>query len=182
MEYYTIESSITEAKDLYLHILSDDDNDNGRKYKAEKCPILNTTAFHIPRTDIHSLIVKVHFISNGVMTLDPKFGTGSDDEHNFYNQINFKKIIKRENDEKHENKKLITSMCSTASSSLEFKALKSISSSDLHKLTYGLSKYNKKFQSMAYLNIQVKPILKQRPAKRVASNRKIAFGVVDYSY
>lgn len=181
MRCYTIESSIADSSEFYLQIISD--KGQSKKYKAEKCPILNITTFYIPRSDIYGLLVKVHFISNGVMILDPQFGTGSDDEYNFYNMINFKKIIKAENDEKEEKKKIISLMCNnTAFSNHGYKNIKSISSANLHKLNNGLSKYNKKFQSMAYLNLHAKPILKQRPAKRIASSKKIAFGVVDYSY
>lgn len=156
---------------------------NGKEkiYKFQYCPIQDANVLYLPRSDIIGLIIKVHFLNEkGVVIVDPKFSTDFEDNQ-FYNVINFRKIMKAEKDEKEENQKLIKLLCMKKAGSDVLK--NSTSTDSLASLPHkGLSKYNKKFFSMANLNINLKSILKPRPAKRVSSKRKISFGDVQFSY
>lgn len=182
---YTIKSSINDdglSLKIYL------DNGKIQTYKFEKSEIEGGNVVYIPRNEIIGLIVRVHFVSQtGAMIVDPKFATEFEDNQ-FYNTINFRKIMKEEECIRKENEKTVKLYCMSSygrTKGSEDLTLgmnskhNSMSSYALNKT--GLSKYNKKFSSMANLNFEMKSILRPRPTKRISSKRRISFGNVQFS-
>ena len=180
---YTIASSISDPN-LSLKVYLD----NGKitTYKFHYCPIQDANVLYIPRSDIIGLIIKVNFINEkGAIIVDPRYNTDYEDNQ-FYNTINFKKIMKEEKKQKEENQKIVRTYC--LNMAVGRGNLKSSTSTDslgmVSQHKFGLGKYDKKFFSMSNLNMNfhIKSILKPRPAKRVSSKRRISFGNVQFSY
>ena len=179
---YSIISSITDKNlqlKLYLY--------NGKIYTTQfkYCAIQKANVAYVPRNEIVGLLAKAHFVNeNGQVIVDPKFANCF--EHNqFYNKINFRQIMQKEKDEKEERERVVKEMMFEKKSIGGMKM--STSMGDLKLANNGkksLSKYGKNFSSMTdlKLNNSLKGILKQRPTKRVGSNRKISFGSVQFSY
>lgn len=179
---YSIVSSITDRNltlKLYLY--------NGKVYTTQfkYCAIQKANVAYVPRNEIVGLLAKAHFVNeNGLVIVDPKFANCF--EHNqFYNKINFRQIMQKEKDEKEERERAVKAiMCSKKIIGGGMKMSTSMGDLSLATGKKSLSKYGKNFSSMTdlKLNNSLKGILKQRPTKRVGSDRKISFGSVQFSY
>ena len=179
---YSIVSSITDRNlqlKLYLY--------NGKMYTTQfkYCAIKKANVAYVPRNEIVGLLAKAHFVNeNGQVIVDPKFANCF--EHNqFYNKINFRQIMQKEKDEKEERERVVkVMMCSKKIMGGGMKMSTSMGDLSLANGKKSLSKYGKNFSSMSDLKLtnSLKGILKQRPTKRVGSNRKISFGSVQFSY
>ena len=180
---YTITSSINDPN-LSLKVCLD--NGKIKTYKFHFCLIQGANVLYLPRSDIIGRIIKVHFINEkGAIIVDPKYSTDYEDNQ-FYNIINFKKIMKEEKNKKEEKQKIARTYC--LNMAIGGGGLKNSTSTDsldtVSQHKFCLGKYDKKFFSMSNLNMNfnVKSILKSRPVKRVSSKRKISCGNVQFSY
>ena len=87
------------------------DNGKIKTYKFHFCPIQGANVLYLPRSDIIGLIIKVHFINEkGAIIVDPRYSTDYEDNQ-FYNIINFRKIMKEEKSQKEENQKIARRYC-----------------------------------------------------------------------
>ena len=178
---YSIVSSISDRNlklKLYLY--------NGKIYTTQfkYCTIQKANVAYVPRNEIVGLLAKAHFITeNGQVIVDPKFANCFEDNQ-FYNKINFRHIMQKEKEEKEERERVVKVMCCRKNNmGLGMKMSTSMGNLSLAGKK-SLSKYGKNFSSMTDLNLtnSLKGILKQRPAKRIGSNKRISFGSVQFSY
>ena len=177
---YSIISSISDRNlmlKLYLY--------NGKIYTTQfkYCAIQKANVAYVPRNEIVGLLAKAHFVTgNGQIIVDPKFANCFEDNQ-FYNKINFRHIMQKEKEEKEERERVVKLICCRKQMGMGIKLSTSMGDLSLHGKK-SLSKYGKNFSSMTDLNLtnSLKGILKQRPAKRIGSNKRISFGSVQFSY
>ena len=100
------------------------------------------------------------------------------------NSLSYLCIMQKEKDEKEERERVVKDICSKKIMGGGMKMSTSMGNLSLAHGKKSLSKYGKNFSSMTdlKLNNSLKGILKQRPTKRVGSDRKISFGSVQFSY
>ncbi len=180
-EYFFITSSVNDAKTLKLY----PKNGDPIEYTFENNDILNTNLVYIKKDDVKDKTQKVHFLNaNKNVIIDPKLETDFAD-NSFYNTINFKKLIKEENEQNEDNKKLVKTFFIGKAKTFQLKSSISqefLTPGSLKKKS--ISKYGNRFQSQSKLNRSEssRSILKGRPTRRVPSQRKISFGKIQFSY
>ena len=170
-ENYVIISSINK-NNLTMHIFVNEEKIKKLKYTYE--PILNLNIFYIPRKNYKKKnLLKFSFVNSKNETIiDPKFNTEYDDGE-FINVINLKKIKDKEEEKEEEFQSFLEN----------YYTLKTAISKEIaetNKLSLGVVRIKKKHKTMdnkggLVFGGHINSILKQRPIKRVASNRKICF-------
>ena len=171
---YAIISSVNN-NNLHMNIFLNDDKIKKLKYTYE--PILNENIFYIPRKSFKKKnLLKFSFINNkNESIIDPKFNTEYDSGE-FINVINLKKIKDKEAEREEEFQTFLES----------YYTLNPTFSKDIRetkKMSLGIVRVKKKHKTMEHKvsfafgmqKFLSKSILKQRPMKRVASNKKITF-------
>jgi hypothetical protein len=180
-DYFFISTSLSEAKILRMYPL----NEKPIDYKFEKNNILNLNIVFIKKTEIKGLLQKIHlFNSEGHVVIDPLLQNDFIDD-SFYNLLNFKKLLKEEKEQIEDNKKLIKQYFVGIKKNTQLKG--SISHQTLNVNFFNqntISRFGKSHKSLYRLNKveSTKSILKERPKKRIPSQRKISFGNIQFSY
>ena len=161
-DYFFISTSLSEAKILRMYPL----NEKPIDYKFEKNNILNLNIVFIKKTEIKGLLQKIHlFNSEGHVVIDPLLQNDFIDD-SFYNLLNFKKLLKEEKEQ------IVKGSISHQTLNVNFFNQNTISRfGKSHKSLYRLNKVE-----------STKSILKERPKKRIPSQRKISFGNIQFSY
>ena len=180
-DYFFISTSLNEAKILRMYPL----NEKPIDYQFEKNTILDLNIVYIKKTEIKGLLQKIHLINNeGHVVIDPLLPSDFID-NSFYNIINFKKLLKEEKEQIEDNKNLIKQYFVGIQKKTQLKG--SISHQTLKVNSFyqnSISRYGKSQKSLYRLNKieSTKSILKERPKKRIPSQRKISFGNIQFSY
>ena len=180
-DYFFLQTSLNEAKILKMYPL----NEKPIEYQFEKNIILDSNIVYIKKTDVKGLLQKIHLInSEGHVVIDPLL-QGDFIDNSFYNIINFKKLLKEEKEQIEDNKNLIKQYFVGIKKNTELKS--SISHQTLNVNSFyqnSISKFGKSHKSLYRLNKieSTKSILKERPKKRIPSQRKISFGNIQFSY
>ena len=173
-ENFAIISSVNK-NNLSMNIKINEESIKKVKYIYE--PILNENIFYIPRKLFKKKnLVKFSFVNKkNESIIDPKFNTEYD-EGEFINVINLKKIKDKE-EENEEEFQIFLESYYTIKSSLS-KEVK-----ETNKLSLGVVRVKKKHKTMDNKGglffggnkFPSNSILKQRPIKRITSNKKISF-------
>ena len=154
-----------------MHIFVNEEKIKKLKFTYE--PILNQNVFYLPRKKYKKNLLKFSFVNNKNETIiDPKFNTEYD-AGEFINVINLKKIKDKEEEKEEEFQSFLEN----------YYTLKPSISKEIeetNKLSLGIVRIKKKHKTMdnkggLVFGGHTNSILKPRPIKRVASNRKICF-------
>ena len=174
-ENYAIISSVNK-NNLHMNIFVNEEKIKKLKYTYE--PILNENIFYIPRKALKKKnLLKFSFVNNkNESIIDPKFNTEYDSGE-FINVINLKKIKDKEEEREEEFQTFLESYYT-------LKPAFSKESIETKKLSLGVVRVKKKHKTMdghkggfsfGMHKVPSNSILKQRPIKRVTSNKKITF-------
>ena len=191
-ENYILVSTIAE-KGFSLKVFLT--NDETKEYELVYEPILEQNLVYIPRKDCKKNLLKCHFLnSKGESVIDPKFNT-SFEEGLFLNVINLKKMKEKEEEREEDFQTFLESYFSGGKLSKECEEFfLSISSQNLLKAqrAHRNSKKNRtvtgrrsefgKLKNRIKSDVNLAPILKQRPSKRIPNEKRISFGEVEFSY
>ena len=171
---FAIISSVNK-NNLSMHIKVNEEEIKKVKYIHE--PILNENIFYIPRKSYKKKnLVKFSFVNKkNESIIDPKFNTEYDCGE-FINVINLKKIKDKEEEREEEFQTFLESYY-TLKPGLTKEIL------ETKKLSLGIVRVKKKHRTMdnhkglvfGMSKNSLGSILKQRPIKRVTSNKKITF-------
>ena len=175
-ENYVIISSVNKG-DLTMNIKINEDEVKKIKHVYE--PILNENIFYIPRkTFKRKNLLKFSFVNKkNESIIDPKFNTEYD-EGEFINVINLKKIKDKEEEREEEFQTFLES----------YYTLKPAVNKETQKISLGVVRVKKRHKTMDSQNggfsfgmhkVPSNSILKQRPIKRVTSNKKITFSEIN---
>ena len=173
---YVIISSVNKNSDLHMNIILNEEEI--KKVKSTYEPILNENMFYIPRKAFKKKnLLKFSFANNkNESIIDPKFNTEYDSGE-FINVINLKKIKDKEEEREEEFQTFLESYYT-------LKPALSKESIETKKLSLGIVRVKKKHKTMdsqkggfsfGVHKCPSNSILKQRPIKRVTSNKKITF-------
>ena len=176
---YVIISSVNKNSDLHMNIIVNEEEI--KKVKSTYEPILNENMFYIPRKAFKKKnLLKFSFANNkNESIIDPKFNTEYDSGE-FINVINLKKIKDKEEEREEEFQTFLESYYT-------LKPAFSKQSIETKKLSLGIVRVKKKHKTMdqkegfsfGVHKIPSSSILKQRPIKRVTSNKKITFSEIN---
>ena len=177
---FAIISSVKKANLSTMNIKINEEQIKKVKYVYE--PILNEKIFYIPRKLYKKKnLVKFSFVNKkNESIIDPKFNTEYDCGE-FINVINLKKIKDKEEEREEEFQTFLESYYT-------IKPGCSKEISDPNKLSLGVVRIKKKHKTMVnhkgglvftFGKIPSASILKQRPIKRVTSNKKISFSDIN---
>ena len=150
-----------------------------KKVKSTYEPILNENMFYIPRKAFKKKnLLKFSFANNkNESIIDPKFNTEYDSGE-FINVINLKKIKDKEEEREEEFQTFLES----------YYTLKPAVNKETQKISLGVVRVKKRHKTMDSQNggfsfgmhkVPSNSILKQRPIKRVTSNKKITFSEIN---
>ncbi len=177
-ENYAIISSVNKGN-ISMNIRMNEDQIKKVKFVHE--PILNENYFYIPR----KLYKKKNLLKFSLVNkknesiIDPKFNTEYD-EGEFINVINLKKIKDKEEENEEEFQAFLETYYT-------LKPSLSKETEERNKLSLGVVRIKKKHRTMdnkggLHFGINKIPsnsILKQRPTKRIVSNKKISFSEIN---
>ena len=173
-ENYAIISSVNN-NNLSMNIYVNEEKIKKLKYIYE--PILNQNIFYIPRKNYKKKnLLKFSFVNNkNESIIDPKFNTEYD-AGEFINVINLKKIKDKEEEKEEEFQSFLETYYT-------LKPALSKESIERNKLSLEYVRVKKKHRTMDNQGGLLfgghkfisNSILKQRPMKRVTSNKKISF-------
>ena len=183
-ENYVIQSSINE-KDLKLVAFFPEDE--VKEYPVVYEPILNQSVAYVSRADFQKrLLLKCNFVNkNNESIIDPKYNNEFSDGL-FINVINLKKIKEKE-EEREDDFQTFLETYFTSSNKLSkelndyfFSSSNSLRVKRQRKrtLTQSTQLKLKKLANKNSSENNLPSILKNRPAKRVPSDRRISFGDV----
>ena len=174
---YVIISSVNKNSDLHMNIIVNEEEI--KKVKSTYEPILNENMFYIPRKAFKKKnLLKFSFANNkNESIIDPKFNTEYDSGE-FINVINLKKIKDKEEEREEEFQTFLES----------YYTLKPAVNKETQKISLGVVRVKKRHKTMDSQNggfsfgmhkVPSNSILKQRPIKRVTSNKKITFSEIN---
>ena len=174
---YVIISSVNKNSDLHMNIIVNEEEI--KKVKSTYEPILNENMFYIPRKAFKKKnLLKFSFANNkNESIIDPKFNTEYDSGE-FINVINLKKIKDKEEEREEEFQTFLES----------YYTLKPGVNKETQKISLGVVRVKKRHKTMDSQNggfsfgmhkVPSNSILKQRPIKRVTSNKKITFSEIN---
>ena len=174
---YVIISSVNKNSDLHMNIIVNEEEI--KKVKSTYEPILNENMFYIPRKAFKKKnLLKFSFANNkNESIIDPKFNTEYDSGE-FINVINLKKIKDKEEEREEEFQTFLES----------YYTLKPAANKETQKISLGVVRVKKRHKTMESQNggfsfgmhkVPSNSILKQRPIKRVTSNKKITFSEIN---
>ena len=177
---YVIISSVNKNSDLHMNIIVNEEE--MKKVKSTYEPILNENIFYIPRKAFKKKnLLKFSFANNkNESIIDPKFNTEYDSGE-FINVINLKKIKDKEEEREEEFQTFLESYYT-------LKPAFSKESIEAKKLSLGVVRVKKRHKTMdsqkggfsfGVHKVPSSSILKQRPIKRVTSNKKITFSEIN---
>ena len=183
-ENYVIQSSIND-KDLKLVAFFPEDE--VKEYPVVYEPILNQSVAYVSRADFQKrLLLKCNFVNkNNESIIDPKYNNEFNDGL-FINVINLKKIKEKE-EEREDDFQTFLETYFTSSNKLSkelndyfFSSSNSLRVKRQRKrtLTQSTQLKLKKLANKNSSENNLPSILKNRPAKRVPSDRRISFGDV----
>ena len=183
-ENYVIQSSIND-KDLKLVAFFPEDE--VKEYPVVYEPILNQSVAYVSRADFQKrLLLKCNFVNkNNESIIDPKYNNEFSDGL-FINVINLKKIKEKE-EEREDDFQTFLETYFTSSNKLSkelndyfFSSSNSLRVKRQRKrtLTQSTQLKLKKLANKNSSENNLPSILKNRPAKRVPSDRRISFGDV----
>jgi hypothetical protein len=99
-DHYCILSQIKNVKSIILQVYPK--KGKTQKFEFEYCDIRNTHVLYIPKKLITVQTIRVNFIADGKVYIDPNFRTDYDLGGMFYNIIEFDKLAKLEQEKKEE--------------------------------------------------------------------------------